>query len=62
MAGGSIRYSVGFNVDKTGLEQVKTSLRQLQSMTTGDLLKINGSNLTNAKVQLDQIHKSAKQV
>ena len=57
--GGSIKYSVGFNVDKTGLNQMKASLQELLNLTKQDLIKINGK-ATDA--ELDRIKKSAKEV
>lgn len=57
--GGSIKYSVGFNVDKTGLNQMKASLQELLNLTKQDLIKINGK-ATDA--ELDKIKKSAKEV
>ena len=57
--GGSFKYSVGFNVDKTGLNQMKASLQELLNLTKQDLIKIN-SKATDA--ELDRIKKSAKDV
>ena len=31
--GGSIKYNIGFNVDKSGLNQLKSSLQEIKSMT-----------------------------
>lgn len=38
-----IRYGIGFDVKKDGLQQVKKSLKQLQSLTSKDLLNLNKS-------------------
>ena len=57
--GGSIKYSVGFNVDKTGLNQMKASLQELLNLTHQDLIKIN----SKATVEdLNKIKASAKSV
>ena len=38
-----IRYGIGFDVKKDGLQQVKKSLKQLQNLTSKDLLNLNKS-------------------
>ena len=57
--GGSIKYSVGFNVDKTGLNQMKASLQELLNLTHQDLIKIN----SKATIEdLNKIKASAQSV
>ena len=55
MADGQIKYSVGFDIQKEGLNQLKTSLQELQKLTEKDLMRINSSNLETAKKDLHQI-------
>ena len=43
MAKKEIRYGIGFDVDKTGLQQLKAELSKLNSYTLDDILKINTS-------------------
>ena len=38
-----IRYGIGFDVKKDGLQQIKKSLKQLQNLTSKDLLNLNKS-------------------
>ena len=57
--GGSIKYTVGFNVDKSGLNQIKASLQELQNLTHADLKMVN-ANATNG--ELEKIKKTAKEV
>ena len=58
--GGNIRYSIGFNVDKTGLNQIKASLQEIQKLTAQDLIKINNSSLEAAQKDLEKIKASAQ--
>ena len=60
--GGSIKYSVGFSVDKTGLNEIKASLQQLQQMSEQDLIKMNPAMAHNVKAELQKIKTSAKEV
>ena len=54
--GGQIKYGIGFNVDKSGLNEVKTALQEIKNMTVNDLIKINGQG---TKQELDKIKQDA---
>ena len=61
--GGSIKYNIGFNVDKSGLNQLKSSLQEIKNMTAKDFMNITGGNdLTKAKKELDEIHRTLGKV
>ena len=60
--GGQIRYSVGFDVNQSQLNQLKTSLQQIKNMTAGDLIKMNPAMAQNANVELQKIKQSAAQI
>ena len=57
--GGSINYTVKYNVDKTGLNQMKASLQEIFNLSKQDLIKIN-SKATDA--DLAKLKASAKEV
>ena len=59
MANGRINFTVGFNVDQSGLNQLKTSLTNLQNLKTTDLV---GIDATKSQQELNKIKESAKQV
>lgn len=61
-SGGQIKYGIGFNVDKTALNQLKTELQQIKNMTVGDLVKLNPSVANNAVAELEKIKASARQL
>lgn len=61
-SGGSIKYSIGFNVDKTGLNQLKSSLQEIKNMTGDDLVKISGKSFQDAQQDLKDIQGTLKQV
>ena len=55
--GGRINYSVGFNVDKTGLNQIRSSLQEIKNLTAQDLMRIGGhDDLQRAKRELDSLN------
>lgn len=61
--GGSIKYNIGFNVDKSGLNQLKSSLQEIKNMTAKDFMNITGGNdLSKAKKELDEIHRTLGKV
>ena len=61
--GGSIKYNIGFNVDKSGLNQLKSSLQEIKNMTAKDFMNITGGNdLAKAKKELDEIHRTLGKV
>ena len=57
--GGSINYTVKYNIDKTGLNQMKASLQEILNLTQGDLIKINSKA---TKEDLKQLQDAAKAV
>lgn len=58
-----IIYQVGYQVDKTTLNEIKESLQSLQRLTSNDLINLNKSmDLQQADAQLKQIKKSAFEV
>ena len=46
MANNSIKYSVGFNVDKSGLNQIKSALEEIKKVSLQDLKIINNKDLS----------------
>ena len=57
---GDITFGVGFQVDKTGLQQVQQQLQQLQSgLKTNDIAKINNQSLDQAIKTLTKIQSTA---
>lgn len=57
---GSIKFGVQFQVDKTGLNELKTSLQQLQNLTVKDLVNISNADKANDK--LNEIKKTAQKI
>ena len=58
-----IRFKVGYEVDKNGLNEIKNSLQAIQKMTSSDLMSLNkGMDLSTANSQLKQIKQTASQV
>ena len=58
-----IRFKVGYEVDKNGLNEIKNSLQAIQKMTSSDLMSLNkGMDLSTANSQLAQIKQTASQV
>ena len=53
--GGSIKYNIGFNVDKSGLNQLKSSLQEIRNMTMNDFLKINNGDISKANDDLKAV-------
>ena len=62
MADGQIKYQVGFDIQKSGLNQLKSSLQQLQKMKIGDIMKINDSDTASARQALMNIKTQALNV
>ena len=58
--GGEIRFGIGFNVDKSGLNDLKKSLQDIQKATSQDLVGKMGS--TEAKKTLDEVKRSASEI
>lgn len=63
MANGSIQLSVGLNVDKTAINQLKTSLQEIQRMTQNDL-NLDGliGSQKEAVRDLEKVKATAKEV
>lgn len=57
---GELRFGVGFNVDKSGLNELKTSLQQLQNLTVGDI--VGADSIADAKRKLSDIKDTAIEV
>ncbi len=57
-----IKFKVGFDVDKAKLNQLKTSLQQIQKLSYKDLININKSSLSQAKSDLVEIKNQAGRV
>lgn len=47
MANDQIKFGIGFNVDKTGLNQIRVELQQIKNMTQGEFLKLNTKGTTS---------------
>ena len=47
MANNQIKFGIGFNVDKTGLNQIRAELQQIANMTQGEFLKLNTKGTTS---------------
>lgn len=61
--GGRIDYSIGFNVDKTGLNQIKSSLQEIKNLTAQDLMKIGGhTDIQKAEQELKNLKTSISQI
>lgn len=57
--GGRIDYTVGFKTDKSGLNQLKSSLQEIKALTAQDLMKIGGHNdIKKANDELEQLKTS----
>lgn len=58
--GNQINYSIGFNTDKTTLNELKTSLVEIQKMTSSELMDLNkGMNVDEANTQLKEMRSMA---
>lgn len=63
MANNQITFGVGFQVDKSGLNQLKTSLNEISKMTTKDFMKINPeSDIKQVNRELINIRTTAETV
>ena len=56
---GRINFTVGFNIDQSGLNQLKSSLASLQNLKTSDLVNIDSKQAT---AELNNIKAAAKTV
>ncbi len=58
-----ITFQVGYQLNKTSLDEIKRSLNELRSFTTQDLMDLNsGMNLQEANRQLKQLRMSATEL
>ena len=57
-----IRYKVGFDIDKTGLNQLKSSLQDLQKMSLSEIMRVNNTDLSSARMIFKDISSSARTV
>ena len=59
--GGTIKYKVGFDVDSTGLNSIKTAISDIKKLTTQDMLKLNPDlkTVNEAAKKLDEIRQTA---
>lgn len=55
MPNGQIRYQIGFDVDKTNLNQLKASLQEIQKLKISDVMSINSLNTQEATTELNKI-------
>ena len=63
MPGNQITFGIGFNVNESNLNSLKQSLREIQQLTSKDLMNIGkASSIQEANTQLQQIKKSASEV
>lgn len=60
----NIKFNIGFNVDKKGLEEIKSELKSIQSTTTEEYLKINinQTDLNQVTKDLAEINYTASTV
>ena len=58
MANNRINYSIGFDVEQSGLNKAKAALQELKNLTASDLAKINFSGLDEAQKDLIKIKNS----
>ena len=57
-----IRYQVGFDIQQGNLNQLKSSLQELQKMKISDIMKINNTDSASAITALNQIKEEAGKV
>ena len=57
-----IKYQVGFDIQKQGLNQLKASLQQIQKLKFSDIMKINNTDLTSARDILRSVQQDAGKV
>ncbi len=63
MANQRIDIDVGLKVDKTGLNQIKSSLQEIKNLTAQDLMKIGGHNdISKAEKELEKLKASISQI
>ena len=57
-----IKYQVGFDIQKEGLNQLKSSLQQIQKLKISDVMKINNTDAASATETLRQVKTQATNV
>lgn len=57
-----IKYKVGFDVNHSDLNKLKSSLQQLQKLSISDIMKINDSDISSARQTLNSIQSDANKV
>ena len=62
MADTQLRYSVGFDIDKSSLNQLKTSLQDLQKLSLSDFMKLKNSDVESSRKILQSIRTDASHV
>ena len=62
MAGGTIQYKVGYSVDRTGLNQLKTSLTDVKNIANQALSGIKSDQITLADNKLREVIVTANQL
>lgn len=61
--GNKINFSIDFNTNKNTLNDIKSSLAEIQKMTSSELMSLNkGMDLTAAETQLKEIRQTATTV
>ena len=61
--GGNIRFGVDFNVNKSGLNQLKASLQEIQKLTVESVVNLDDKlDMTKAVNSLNQVKATAKEV
>lgn len=60
MANKRINYTIGFNVDKQGLNTMKAELREIQNLSAKDLFKTSG--ISNLNGELDDAKRAASEL
>lgn len=61
--GGNINFQINLTTDKTGLNELKTSLNELQRMTASDLMDLNkGMNIQQANNNLKELRSMASSI
>lgn len=61
--GGNINFQINLTTDKTGLNELKTSLNELQRMTASDLMDLNkGMNIQQANNSLKELRSMASSI
>jgi hypothetical protein len=54
-ASGEIKYTIGFDVQKQSLNDLKASLESIRKMTYGDFMKINNSSIKEARKDFAEV-------